>query len=521
MKSRGTSNPTSNKASTLELPSPVPDDDDKPLISLENFNQQSEDVTITEPESIEALKRIGYNAADLNFKPLIKFKRPGCDDTVTQLLFKKNQQKRENVFKQALEIRSKIFEEKKDPPQETAIIRKTKQQIQQDKESISHMQNDQNSSLRKLVLMQLRQLFITQQHQSAVEKTNSRIQAIEEEQKIRITKLRARPLSPSKSPQLIDTPPKSPTLPYIDASQERIAKMRKEEAEKRQERILKMENHLQSVAQRSEKLLQQQTEARERKINSEMDRFTKWEQSRAEALNNMIARCKSRTLHAQSVLQARTNNDEERKQQILQKIMQSEARIKTSQENRQAEVQKKIDILRAKTESRLQHARETREKQQQEADQQKLNFTKQDEELKQKILERQKAEQLKLMEKQLDREEKAERAIRSTRAREYMREKKFVTEKGDPVELEKLDKEKTKIEYEKQNYYRKYATTRDALLQELSRMNSPDDKRSLDQIKKILGMNDDEMEKLINDAKVGIETNHPPSALKQNSERKN
>lgn len=513
MKSRGTSNPQSNKASTLELPSPIPpDDDDKPLISLENFNQNSEDVTITEPESIEALKRIGYNIQDLNFKPIQKFKRPGCDETVTQLLFKKNQQKRENLIKQALEIRNQILEEKKEPPQETAIIRRTKQQLQQEKESVTQLQNDQNNSLRKLVLMQLRQLFITAQHQSAVDKTQSRIQAIEEEQRIKITKLRARPASPSRSPQLIDLPPQSPKLPYIDRSAERIAKMRKEEAEKRQERIAKMDSKLQYVAQRSERLLQQQTEARERKISMEQDRFTKWEQSRAEALNNMIARCKSRTLHAQSVLQARANNDEERKQQILQKIYQSEQRIKSSQENRAQEFQKKIEALKAKTESRLQHARETREKQQQEADETKANYEKFDDELRQKLLEKQKAESLKLMEKQLDREAKAERAIRSHRARAYMMEKKFVQEKGDPKELESLGREKNKIDLERQIYVRKYATTREALMNELSRMNSPDDKKSLEQIKKILGMNDDEMEKLINDAKAGLEPPRPSTA---------
>ena len=490
--------------------STIDDENEGPKVSLENFKRESEHVFINEEASIEALKRMGYTVADLHYKPLQKFRRPGCDDTVTKLLFEKHQQKRENIIKQALEIREQVLEEKKQKPPETAIIRRTKRFIENEKKQVSQLQTEQNNMLRKLVLMQLRNLYLTQQHMSAVERTNSRIQQIEEEKEIQMKAIRARSVPPGRGPQFFDIPERQP-LPLIDPIQERINQWRKQEEQKRQEKYKLKDEHWKSVFQRSEQILQQQNEEKERKLNLEREKYQRWEQEHQENLSMLNAKYKNRALKAQSVIQARLNSEEERKQQILQKISASEARSKSACDMKQAQTQKRVEELRARLDSRMAHVRETRERKEREDQERKENYEKQDEEHKQKMKSMNHEQAMKLLAKQMDREERAERAMRSAEGKRYQKERKLIIESGDPTELKKLSIEKKNIETEKQRSTTRYSIIRDQLLTELNKMKGPNDERQLAKIQSILCIDEEEMQKIIEAAKPSTTV---PSALR-------
>ena len=474
--------------------------DRRKIYSLEDFKRESEHVIINEEESVEALKRIGYTAADLNYKPLHKFRRPGCDETVTKLLFDKYQQKRENIIKQALEMREKVIAEKKQKPVETAIIRRTKRFIETEKQQVSHLQSEQNNMLRKMVLMQLRNLYLTQQHMSAVERTNTRIQIISEEKENQLKVIRARTVPPGRGPQFFDVPHSDP-LPLIDPIQERINTWRKQEDQKRMEKYKQKDEHWKSVYQRSEQLLQQQNQEKEKRLNMEREKFQRWEQGRQETLAMLNKKYQNRALKAQTVIQTRINNEEERKQQILQKISMSEARSKSAFDTKQAQTQKRVEELRQKLDSRIQHVKETRERKEREDQERKDNYAKQDIEHKEKMKSMSHEQALKLLEKQMDREERAERAARTAEGRRYQKERKLIIDSGDPVELQKLSAEQKSVEAEKQKSTTRYAIIKNQLIAELNKMNGPDDERQLAKIQTILCINSEEMKKLREAAK--------------------
>lgn len=482
------------------------------IISLENFDRESQCVHINEKASVEALLRIGCNISDLNYKPKVKFIRPGCDNTVTNLLYNRYEQRRQKIIQDALEMRLKVLEEKNNLPKQTPFVRITMKNVEKERKNLKELMLDTSARLRKIVLIQLRELFSRQVHQDAVERTNIRISKIEEDQKERTKVLHQRQI-PKNNPQEFIPPP--PPLPHIDLHMERLIQKRKEEAEKRKEYNRIKDEAYKAAHERAEEHHNKTKEEVEKKINNKLERFMKWQASKNELMNKRMEQYKSRSQHESDIMDKNNKMEEEKRKKLLDHIAYKETRAATVLDTARTNTQSKINEIKNRMASRMLYCNSELERQREQREIMRKQIEERDADKERKINQHKAELSLALLQRKLDRDEKTENILRQYNANNYAKySSMLMTQQAEENELNKLSEEQRQIQSKKFYKEKEFTEVKNKLVSEFATMDSLDDIKALKRIRKLLDMTEDEMNDLIELAKFSaIAPSSPSSSL--------
>lgn len=492
----------SKKGAALPPPEPAPppieDDNRKQPISIETFPRDSKKVIFTEYATLEALRRLGLSFADFNYRPPADFKRAGCDDSVTKLLYNKYEEKRQDMIRQVIEMRDKILEEKKIPVNgETALIRLEKRYIESEKKKLEDLQSKRNSDLRRLVVSQLRELYQKQFHVDAVEKTRSRIDIIEKmkNEMIRQAQIRAATLPPMEQKK-----PEPYVLP-VDNAMIRYLQKKKEEEQKRKELAEQTEKKRQEAAERSTQILQQNMEKGEKKIQDKEERFLKWQADYAEKLQRKAEKAKERAAHEASVVENSIKLEEDRKQRWMTKINNGELRSRSASEVHNTEVKQRLDIIRQRVTERASKCKDAQVRGIQTRDEFRQKLEQTEREAQERLRKQSIDTQLKIVSKQFERETKVENIHHGFAAKEHMKQLQNKQTSNELTQVNKLEAERQKVLSKKTVEQNKYLSMREMIMNEFRNMDSPLDQKGLAKIQQLLGIEEEEMQSLIEQAR--------------------
>ena len=483
-------------------------------VSILDFDRESPLVKFTEKATLEAIRRLGINVRDLDFRPMHTFKRPGCDDSVTALLFKKREAKRQSLIDEITEMRQQILDETKPPTKpDSPEVRVGRARVEREKKALEEVRNKRDADLKKLVVFKYRELFQRQIHQNAVAVTMSRTAQIDKMKEEMMRTARESVEREITSPVQIQQRQEPPQA-LIDAHKDRIRRTREEEALKRKEKARAHAEKLQQRYERSAQILEEQKENARKKILDEEERFNRWKQNRTESELKRSERFRNRVAFEEGVVSNGARKEEERKRMILGRISEGEARSKMQAEKSNNEIKERIEAMRARIAERVQRASETRDKQAKDREDYRARLDQQDEEVAQRCKQQMLSQTLKLMDRQLDREEKVDKMKRKEVARQYAMDIQMKQHQDAMRVKSALDQERHRIAAKKSLENTKFMEKRERLIQEIGSIDCPDDVNAMRRIMGILNIQEDEMKVLIDAARNTVgEYSRPSTAM--------
>ena len=488
------------------------------LISIENFSRESKNVYFTEKATIEAIKRLGYTTSDLNYRPMCNFKRPGCDESVTKLLFNKYETKRQKIISEISEMRNKILDENtknetsKIQIENSPLLRLEMAQIEKEKSNLSNVQRQREVDLKRIVIAQFRDFFMHQKNLEALQKTLEKTEKITQMKLQTLNAAKLKSLKPpDKSPQAITLPPMKPV--YIDPHIERVKKMKDDMAKKREEKRLKYEQHIKDT---HDKFIERQEQKREKelkKISEDEDRFKRWQENQILLAQEKNKKFANRHLHDLAVCQNGLKMEEEARNRALKKMHQRELRSKVQIELVKNALKAHLETVKNRIDERSKRVHEELDKQKLEVDLFRKKLDQKDSEVEQKRKKLALDTTLKYLERQIDRDEKAENAKRIGVRKAYMAEVAMKQHYEDVHAVSKLSVEKQKIINGRHLVDSKFQAKKEQLLAEFRAAGNPNDPRFKKRIAELLQIDICEIDELINAAKSSlIEYSRPSTA---------
>lgn len=466
-------------------------------VSILDFDQDSKNVIFTEPQTIEAIKRLGLTFNDFSCKKPSNFRRPGCDDSVAQLLYSKYESKRQHYIEQVTKMRESILAENMVVKQDDPIIRVQKQMIKKEQEQFEQMRKSGEADLRKIVVCKFRDLFQKQIHVEAMEKTLKRTSAIEEVKQIQTRSVQSRGASVLS---MRHTSPSLNELQNTDTTQQFIAKRISEE-QLRAKKIKHMEDQIQQVLLKGQQRKDEQAEKRANQARKEEERFIHWQkvQNEQEKVNQKKNQTQNNrkqeiALHAQKI-------EEERRQAYLAKLSSEEARMKQRTQNNSIENAKRMEASRKKLLERSQRVHEYLEEKRAQEDRERKRQDQTTELVAKRLKERAKSQSLQFLQRQLDREERIEKAQRLFAGRQYLADKRAFQEITISTEAEILNTQKRKLMSQRIMESTNYKHKRETLLAAFNQMDSLDDQKAMANIRSILGISEEDFQQIIESAK--------------------
>jgi hypothetical protein len=460
---------------------------------------------------------MGVDVKDIDFRPLIQFKRPGCDESVTKLLFEKNEAKREKLINEIIAFRERLIPKLREPPGESPIVRVERAFVEQEKKKLEEMKQQRDLDLQKLVVQKLRDLFELQFHQAAVDRTISRATQIEQmrEATMRAAWQKAIPSLPSGQEPV---PWPGPYVELDDVHLTHLIQLRKDqEVHRLQKAKIKSEQH-RMICERALKVLTEQLGNRQQKIEGENGRFERWLGVHNEAEEQRNQRARDRKLHEQAVLESVAKADEEKRQQALTRAQEKEQKSMVQTERMNQNTQDRLSTMRTRIESRAQKALDCRERIAQHKDELRTLMDKRDDDFKEKEKQHELETTLKYLGRQLDRDEKIERVRRMPLAHGYTAELQLRKRHEDILAANGWSQERMKLGSQRSSENARYMEKKERLLAEIAQLKDPTDPKGLQRIRQILQLEEDEMERLVNSAKSGVGTySRPPTGLTSRS----
>lgn len=191
-------------------------------VSILNFNKNSANVVFTEPETIEALKRLGYDQSEFNYRPLVSFYSNSINKGINQKInkfdlnatnsnlnaisssneyrkdtlenamkhsaakemYQKFLKRRQEMIDRTIAMRSYLIksEEQDDKPKPkiTGNVRKAKIDLDNDIENYEKAKKDGRDRLKKLALVKMRDLSRDQDNMNKSMRTQERFHEIDE-----------------------------------------------------------------------------------------------------------------------------------------------------------------------------------------------------------------------------------------------------------------------------------------------------------------------------------------------------
>lgn len=484
-------------------------------ISLETFPRDCRKVRFTEAESIEAIKRLGLTVADFNYRPQSDFKRPGCDDSVTQLLYSKSEKRRQDIIAQALEMRRKIIDEKEkektSPKKESSAVKLQRRGLELEQKSFEKLQRDRNGDLKKLIIQQLRDLFNRQLHYSAVERSNQRIQEAERKKTEMLQVAQSRAIT---LPAIVPTKQEPYVIP-VDKQLERLKEQRQKEDEERRKKAQEHTQKMNQAFERSASLFEKMRENREQRIGERDARFQNWQKNRNEALSEKHRIAAERSVKEGQILQSSLRLEEERRQRWMEKIKLDEQRSKSATDRRTVETKDKLEQIRQRITERVQKARDTQSLQYKMREEFRKKLDDTEAEVEKRRQSRSQQLQLKFIERQFDRDTRSIQVQQKRAAEEHMavvRHTKMIEDESAAVAIQAQTQ---KVAMKKEIEQNKYNATRTKILGIFNTMSDHIDEQGIKDIQQIMGIDDKEMESLIAAAKAptaGTKTSRPSTA---------
>lgn len=504
-------------------------------VSIENFDQLAKNVRITERATIEAMNRLGYTNEDLSFRSIHEFKRPGCDDSVTKLLYTKYKNKRQKIIIEITEMREKVLDEKdqakqtiseKNSPKNRArsryqeqgnspLVRIEMASIQKEKQNLRNLKIQKEKDLKKIVISQFRDYFQHQQHEEAMKKTIEKSEQIAQMKSEVIKTARAKASQPRAEPpqnnqqssQQNSPLPKTisqSSLPNVERHLENYMRIRNEEAKKREEMRKKNEIHIKIAHERS---IEQQEKIREdklKKISTSEIRYQKWKDNQEQINQQRIEKFKTRQKYELSVCQNGIKIEEEMKNKKLQKINEVDFRSKNQTELYKSCVKSRLDNIRIKMNERSQKCQQQLDKQRIELEEYRKKLDERDLAIEAKLKKQNLDTTLKYLSRKIDRDDRIENAKRMKIRKDYLNESLNKKQNEDTRIASQLQIEKQKIMNEISSTDLIFRDRRDEILAEFKRMDNPDSPNCKKRIAKLLNVSVDDVNDLILFAKSSL-----------------
>ncbi|KAK8886210.1 hypothetical protein M9Y10_041670 [Tritrichomonas musculus] len=521
-------------------------------VSLENFEEDSKVVTFTEPESVEAIKRLGFSFSDFYYRSPLYFKRPGCDPSVTQLLYSKSEARRQEIIKEARAMREKVVEEfekrratlelKKLANQDlensqdmqsmglnsgienikargvemdlnSSIVRTRLKEVENEKKQLDEITRNRILDLKKLVVSQLRELFVIQKKKDAVERTNARMEKAckMKSEMILEAQKRANTLPSLGSPQLdpfnLQGSKNKNNQNSIDPHKAEIMerhianalKRRKEEEEARLLKNKLLNEKRQDAYKRSIEITQQQKEKHLQKTVEEEEKFKKWQTTTHQSyLSTLQKKAEDRANHNRSVIANSIRIESDRIQREMNKIESSEKRSLSACQTYETELQQKLTAIRKRVDDRYQKCQDEQERNREKRELYRKKLDDDDCALKKRIDDMSKEITLKYVSRSFDRDVRVNKVHNKQAARDHMINVKYKEMQEAQIRSNELREEKLKFNAQKDNENRKFMSLKESVMNEFHRMDGPCDNLGLKRIQIILGIDDKEMQELIN-----------------------
>lgn len=521
-------------------------------VSLENFEEDSKVVTFTEPESVEAIKRLGFSFSDFYYRSPLDFKRPGCDPSVTQLLYSKSEARRQEIIKEARAMREKVVEEfekrraslelKKLANQDlensqdmqsmglnsgienikargvemdfnSSIVRTRLKEVENEKKQLDEITRNRILDLKKLVVSQLRELFVIQKKKDAVERTNARMEKAckMKSEMILEAQKRANTLPSLGSPQLdpfnLQGSKNKNNQNSIDPHKAEIMerhianalKRRKEEEEARLLKNKLLNEKRQDAYKRSIEITQQQKEKHLQKTVEEEEKFKKWQTTTHQNyLSSLQKKAEDRANHNRSVIANSIRIESDRIQREMNKIESSEKRSLSACQTYETELQQKLTAIRKRVDDRYQKCQDEQERNREKRELYRKKLDDDDCALKKRIDDMSKEITLKYVSRSFDRDVRVNKVHNKQAARDHMIDVKYKEMQEAQIRSNELREEKLKFNAQKDNENRKFMSLKESVMNEFHRMDGPSDNLGLKRIQIILGIDDKEMQELIN-----------------------
>jgi hypothetical protein len=339
-------------------------------------------------------------------------------------------------------------------------------------------------------------------HEQAVTRTLSRTGEIaqKKDEILRAAIVRSNP----SAINFQELPPHEPYTPIVDSDLERLLQLRKEEKARRQEQSALKLAHSRANCERSARLLQEELARREGKLKSENDRFERWKQSRHEKDEQQMERYRSRSAHEEAVVALGLRSEEDRRRTKLLRISAAEDRSKSVVDRVNSEMRGKLATMRAKLSARVQKAHDQQARLEQRRNEHRTAIEDEVLQFSKRWQEKMHELSLKMLDRQLDRDEKVDKVRRIPIARQYAMDLDLRKRYEDTVTEQQLAAERTKLTNQKALEQSRYLERKERLLDEIAQMRDPNDPKYIKRIQAILQVTDDEMEELITMAKAPL-----------------
>lgn len=472
-------------------------------VSLVNFQRNAPKVVFTERASLEAIKRCAFKMEDFGYRSLKDFKKPGVDQDVAKMLFTKNEERRQKMIAEALEMRDAIISERREREQATAT---SDRQSRNGSKEYRELVEGQERELKRLVVTKLRDVVIQEGHISEAEKTNQRSLEIEKKRndrdqafRMRTFELLHKPLPVVRSSAPLQRPPFT-AMSHL--SERRLAEMkRKEHLRKRKHDEMQTEN-ARLILERSNKLKQQKVAMSQHRLKLEASRFNNWKKRHDEEVGENSQTALARQVHSEEVLEKGKALHLEKLKRVENKIAEDQARLKEFLET-DPPLKAKIEQRKMIYDERLEKANATAAQRKVQIEETRKSLDAKDLERQKLIMQKQRDLTLELTERGLNRQEKVDEIERKRAAEEYAKEAermpevmlaKYKTETEEERRTKKLAEKKlgAKLRYEEM---------RQAVVAELARWNGSLDRSNLTQLQNMLGISREEVDELVRQAR--------------------
>lgn len=152
----------------------------KPLVSILNFSRQSKNVVFTEPATIEAINRLGFEMSEFNFISLDSFNCGSADPNLTEKLYQRYLNRRQNMIEQTIKMRASIIDKQKYPIPISPVVKHEQILLQKQQDQLEQLDDKSNYAFRKLALNRLHDLIHYQNDLDLNQKLKNKFRDIDE-----------------------------------------------------------------------------------------------------------------------------------------------------------------------------------------------------------------------------------------------------------------------------------------------------------------------------------------------------
>lgn len=441
-----------NRKKTISSNSARVSKEKKPGVSILNFSRQSKNVIFTEPATIEAINRLGFEMSEFNFISPDSFDSGVSNPNLKETLYQRYLNKRQKMIEQTIKMRAIILDEKRYPVQISPVVRHEQMFLRKQQDQLEQLDGKSNYAFRKLALNRLHDLINYQNDLDLNQKLTNKFRDIDE-----VNKLTSDFISNIRS----DEPPRGEILPNIannyynipiSSSQKKVAPSNLKESRMSQfERLraahYQREEKTNIIAERKALIDQQNQEYCIKKIQEKEERFKISSEAYKNAFNERLKDKKK-------LLKRRAKSVKIRKEERLQKKMD--------------DTYESYKLSQMKSEQRLN-----------EINQEKLD---------------------KAAIKRYKDREKTEKIMHSFNANNYKNSMERKKIKEDASGVERIKNEEKNVKNEMTGASLRISQKRARLNKAFDQIQSINDQEGLNKIQKIMELNDNQMHELVSSA---------------------